>query len=59
MVAEEVKNLADEAQTQAGQIEETVEKIQTEIDDVASANEQQTAKVFKVTFDLKQLSEEY
>lgn len=36
-----------------------INEINTEINDVARANEQQTAKVFKVTSDLKQLSEKY
>ena len=38
---------------------ERIREINVEIDEVAKANEQQTAKVFKVTSDLKQLSEEH
>ena len=50
--AEEIATMIDDAT-------ERINEINEEIDEVATANEQQTAKVFKVTSDLRQLSEEH
>ncbi|MFW6435080.1 MAG: globin-coupled sensor protein [Halovenus sp.] len=49
--AEQIARKLDDAADRIGEINE-------EINDVATANEQQTAKVFKVTSNLKQITEE-
>jgi methyl-accepting chemotaxis protein len=64
-----IKEVAEATDDQAGTAEEIatmiddatdrINEINEEIDEVATANEQQTAKVFKVTSDLRQLSEEH
>ncbi len=50
---------AEEVATMIEDAADRITEISAEIDEVATASEQQTAKVFKVTSDLKQLSEEY
>lgn len=49
---------AEEIATKLDEAANSIREINEEINEVAKANEQQTAKVFKVTSDLKQLSEE-
>jgi len=49
---EEVASMIDDAADRINEVSE-------EIDEVATASEQQTAKVFKVTSDLRQLSEDH
>ncbi len=51
VTAEDVATMVDDAT-------DRINEINDEIEEIARANEQQTAKVFKVTSDLKQLSED-
>jgi heme-based aerotactic transducer len=56
--AETVEETADDLETGIDRVERAMDQLD-EIVEIATANEQQTAKVSKVTSDLQQLSEEF